>query len=207
MESIRFPTLVLFGALLACGGPEIDLSESTCNGDDDCPKGETCSQSIFGGYSCSPPYQAPSSGAGGAGASAGSGGFAGFVPIGGTGSGGFVCGGQPCEAPNMPGLEVEPCCLFGVRCGALILALSSQCIELDQPGDLAPSCPGQLLVGEQLPGCCKPSGWCGVLHPELGCANPVELGGVPAPPCVQIDPGGIDPSPDAGDADPDASGD
>lgn len=207
MANIRFPTLVLFGALLACGGPEIDLSESTCNSDDDCPKGQTCSESFFGGQSCSPPYQPPTSGGGGAGASAGSGGFAGFVPIGGTGSGGVVCGGLPCEAPIIPGLEAEACCVSADQCGAWLFEVSPLCVLLDQPGELAPSCPPQLLLGEHLPGCCKPSGWCGVLHPELGCANPAELGGVPAPPCVLVDPGGIDASVDAGDEDAAASGD
>jgi hypothetical protein len=67
MASIRFSTLVSFGALLACGGPEIGLGGSTCNSDDDCPAGQICSESFFGGQSCSPPYQPPSYGGGGAG--------------------------------------------------------------------------------------------------------------------------------------------
>lgn len=189
MPSARLPSLALFCALLACG-PKIDFSGGSCSSDGDCAPGQRCGSGFLGPSCYAPddsPSQPPVYSAGGA----GGGGFGGF--------GASACSGQVCLAPVLPGLVTAPCCAAGDRCGVHIVGLSAQCVELDLPG-------------AELPGCCRPSGWCGVLHAELGCADPTVLGGPPGPPCVVIDPGEGDASADGDDIDAgsdvaDASGD
>ncbi len=55
------------------------------------------------------------------------------------------------------------------KCGVVEV---TQCVQLDYPGHLDPSC-GSPFNGSDFPGCCRPDGTCGVLDTQygLGCAQ------------------------------------
>ncbi len=93
-----------------------------------------------------------------------------------------VCGGTNCPPP--PILGASACC-SGARCGASGPLTSGVCVEKNQPGQPDPSCPSYETGALTLPGCCKPSGYCGVLDTALdfGCVDPAQLGGPPGAKC------------------------
>lgn len=76
------------------------------------------------------------------------------VPIAGTGTvTGYACCADPARS----------------KCGVVEV---TQCVQLDYPGHLDPSC-GSPFNGSDFPGCCRPDGTCGVLDTQygLGCAQ------------------------------------
>lgn len=139
-------------------------------------------------------------GATGGGATGGGGSDPGRVVCGGVG--GFIC----TESIELMGRTLGPCCDedSGNICGA---GFGSACEGLHQAGDVTDECPSETSVGgENLAGCCRPDGRCGVwIAAGFGC---VERGDV-----MEIGVGPFDarscgsgPPPDAGAAPADGGG-
>lgn len=120
---------------------------------------------------------------GGASGSGGSTGGAGNVG-GGGGSGPVVCGGVTCDPPSLPIGQADSCCV-GDKCGITSSMIGGQCVELNQPGTPDPTCPEQSIQGFNLPGCCKDTGFCGVMDTflGLGCVDPGQFTSQPPIPC------------------------
>ena len=117
------------------------------------------------------------SGAGGVAGAEGASGVGGADPV---GAGGGDCGSCPDLTTNQAAFGGVSCCTSpGNQCGVALLC--ADCIALDQPGVLDPSCPPEilmLLITVTLPGCCRPDGQCGGMEPEgsgldlnLGCVR------------------------------------
>lgn len=191
-------SVIAISAAAACGGStDIDFAG------DDAGAGNAAGSTVTGGSAGSTSTGGASgsvstggtagAGVGGAGgiATGGSGNVAGdggSGNVGGTGggggSGGVVCGGQVCPPPQVPIGQAESCCV-GDKCGITSSFLGGQCIELNQPGQLDPTCPEQSIQGFTLPGCCKPNGFCGVMDSfiGLGCVDPSPFTGQQPIPC------------------------
>jgi hypothetical protein len=90
---------------------------------------------------------------------------------------------SPCSGTMGIAGALEPCCTNDGECGVDLGALTgmSSCVQQNAPGDLDPSCPELDVMGMfTIPGCCMPSGQCGVrivMLAPLGCVDPDELGG------------------------------
>jgi hypothetical protein len=74
---------------------------------------------------------------------------------------------------------VPACCTDDDQCGADLSALggSAGCVARQQPGAQSNQCPQVPIMsgGFQIPGCCLPSGRCGIvimLLAPLGCVEP-----------------------------------
>lgn len=132
-------------------------------------------------------------GSGGTGGTAGNGGAGGMPDAGGDASlPELACGSATCKTlvGNIQGFPVvlSPCCSDNTRCGVDLAPLAaagavvpSGCTELDQPGNADDTCPAEGSdAGPALPGCCLPSGRCGVTANfgvlRLGCVDPVDYG-------------------------------
>ena len=90
-----------------------------------------------------------------------------------------VSGCSPCESLNGSLGGVPACCTDDNQCGADLSALggSAGCVERDQPGSQDMQCPevSIMMGGFQIPGCCLPSGECGIVIMRLaplGCIEP-----------------------------------
>ena len=133
---------------------------------------------------------------------------------GGTGTGGtggaasITCGTDTCAGSNFAGIVDLPACCAGAsndKCGsdltqahALLAAIPAGCMEHNQPGNVDTNCQ-TISIGGQInaPGCCRPSGTCGVTidltgagGPNFGCTDSTPLidGGTPAS-CTPTDGG------------------
>jgi hypothetical protein len=86
---------------------------------------------------------------------------------------------SPCESLNRSLGGVPACCTDDNQCGADLSALGSRsgCVARDQPGTMTSQCPEVSIMqgGFQIPGCCLPSGRCGIIIMRLaplGCIEP-----------------------------------
>ncbi|MDD9937951.1 MAG: hypothetical protein OXT09_30350 [Myxococcales bacterium] len=104
---------------------------------------------------------------------------------------------QPCGEVSSPFGSFSACCDDSGACGLDFGALTGSylCVQQNAPGELSDACPSQNLMGFPLPGCCPPSGTCGVLietFVPLGCVDIGDLAmGLPIgdlPPDVPCDP-------------------
>jgi hypothetical protein len=138
------------------------------------------------------------------------------------------CGEALCRDVLLGDIHLPPCCADAEReaCGYDLapidyLPVQDGCKELRQPGTIDQDCPGMAfddpVAPMDLPGCCMPSGQCGVVADILlvgnfGCVDPREfltdVMNVPddLPACVPVlvEDGGA-PSGDPDPEDPDAS--
>lgn len=88
-----------------------------------------------------------------------------------------------CEPVDSPFGTFETCCTQGGACGLDFTAFAGGtplCVERDAPGVVTDACPSQAPSGFpfELPGCCPPSGICGVRVQSflpLGCVAYDEL--------------------------------
>jgi len=108
-----------------------------------------------------------------------------------------TCGGETCPKTAFG----TPCCtrpgtgreghelenvgraadLCGTDLSEIVPSLAGICLEIDQPGELDPSCPAQISIagGDPRPGCCTEAGHCGSDDPvvPLGCFYATGLKG------------------------------
>jgi len=139
------------------------------------------------------------------------------------------CGETLCRDVLLGDIVISPCCASAEReaCGLDLtpveyLPIRDGCAELRQQGTRDPSCPAitfdDPVAPMDLPGCCMPSGECGVaadieLLGDFGCVDPrdflTDAMNVPdqLPSCVPVEmDAGVPDAPDASMADdPDAS--
>lgn len=162
------------------------------------------------------------SGKGGTGGSTMTGGGTGGSTVGGTGGMGLpmamcdttipttaTCGGTACPAATSPIAAFVcsvPCCLPDNTCG-LRRAYMDAPTECSGPAVPDPSCPAMATMGipmmaapdagagMSLPGCCAPSGFCGVITAtDMSCitSSPLLPNLMPGMPCGMDMDGGVD---------------
>lgn len=102
------------------------------------------------------------------------------------------CGSLSCRDVLVGDIVVPPCCPEGPEdvCGlelsvvAGFMPVRGECVAVEQPGNLDPSCPDVLFDDpterRSLPGCCTAQGVCGVmadlsLLSDFGCVPAVDL--------------------------------
>jgi hypothetical protein len=122
----------------------------------------------------------------GGGGKGGTGGAGGKGGTGGAGGGTIQCGRATCSPIVSPLGTLPACCPVGEMnaCGAQVAMAGNICLTAT-PGTANPRCPAVQVVGQMLPGCCRPNGLCGVnlQIAGLGCNDPTPLGGAPPGPC------------------------
>jgi hypothetical protein len=76
---------------------------------------------------------------------------------------------EPCEVTQCQGAtglfgDMPACCTLQEQCGLDFTALGvPDCLQRDAPGQITAACPAADIFGLlQFPGCCAPSGMCGV---------------------------------------------
>lgn len=88
------------------------------------------------------------------------------------GVGGFIC----TQTLEVMGRSLGPCCDedSGNICG---VGFGTQCEGLNQAGEASAECPAEMdVLGESLPGCCRPDGKCGVLlSVGFGCVERTDV--------------------------------
>jgi len=120
-----------------------------------------------------------------------------FPGAGGSSGGGFPGGGgnqtppaqnvaacSPCQSATGTFGTVPACCTNTNACGVDLGALTgsgTDCVAQNQPGVDDGQCAPFDFMGTSVPGCCMPSGQCGVLIMRLaplGCVQPDVVAGV-----------------------------
>jgi hypothetical protein len=181
-RAVALATALCFAAPVACGSSDSNPSPSG---------GGQASGGTAAGAGTPATSSGGTGGTGGTGISGGSGGTGGVVLPPGTSSMPMTiqCGGD-CTSARAGFVYVDPCCsaennaVCGVDTSYLTMTgamFKQSCEPKNQPGELNPACPssqpsmtdvmGTMVSLDAFPGCCRPTGTCGVTVDTVTAAN------------------------------------